>query len=1108
MNKKGQFFELDLILAFIILVVGFAFIQIFLLGSTETSQSDALARDMFTLLDEQPVSAFDQNVQDTLLALTAHPEEVDPTNTVLRQLLIFEILGDDAAADYLSEVFFEQNLPDGYNVDLNVITPTVDYDLIDSPEPSDDARQIVQTRGLMSGFSVDFDFFEGFDSDLLLGKDKNTLSAIASFGGFTGQGDIETILQIPYDDETEFNPHDFFIELDLPADANLFINAELCDVPLTAPLQNKDISLVRFDLTSCIDDLEPGDNLLRIEFEGGTSVAQQYVGGGIIHVNYDSQTKPDSSEQIQFIPRVEGYANLYDGIYLPTSFSSGDELRLQLSFTLEESENDLQPDYYFTFGDDELFSYSEPDDYDVDITLDYDDIGEFAGQTVPWRFGPEAFSGSVDSSGSADIIFSLDRSGSMRSSSLVPVPNQQQCRYRYSFNDTGSADVSCPVQNQATCNVGFTGCDAESNFTYTNLNCGEHSISRTNYQYSAGNCSYTVEVQATGCSQFASYNDMPLGEAASTCNSGSGLNADGNYFNYEDRVNTMVWPTTSILRAAPPATLYDFRNHQSNAVIYTRWELATVTSQDFISNLFTQISDVDIGLSFWSTTIDATYPLVDASGESDLFANYASDPQTGSTCISCGLLEPASRLMDSEDSVKAIVLLSDGEARSYGSSATYGLNSHAFCDDQSFFQEYRANTLTEEEARILLSRWSVELGLNDFNLTTITVDNGVYLESLNLDVDYDDDLIWNAFTAQEKDALRQFATYLGGHGGQAICNAHYVHTVLEIDLYALAMQLSGEKGINQMKLIASMDSPDNFFAADTEEDLESAFDSITQSIDASLEFETQVFVVEDLPGTSISSGKLQLNDQNPAKISYDLNKLLVPLEQELSVQEIDGGESCEATLDIPGFFTPYDAQLFVYSGDAWLKELSANSVELYDITAYDSGSSYDDVGDPFAVYIPEHAFDSSTTFEFSIGTDASASKNTCPDSVQIFYTAGIQTAYNLEGVFTDEPQGCNWEVDIFTGIGVETFEATLPESYTGTDNCYYTESIHEVNQSLTNVQDPFQQIIFNFFRQIDVIQDGTVDIDLLSEGLTLSEGITSNIPFLFGPAIVEVTLWN
>lgn len=100
----------------------------------------------------------------------------------------------------------------------------------------------------------------------------------------------------------------------------------------------------------------------------------------------------------------------------------------------------------------------------------------------------------------------------------------------------------------------------------------------------------------------------------------------------------------------------------------------------------------------------------------------------------------------------------------------------------------------------------------------------------------------------------------------------------------------------------------------------------------------------------------------------------------------------------------------------------------------------------------------------------------------------------------EKAEGCKWVVEKDEG-GETTMN--VPTGYAGSNNCEY-----KTTGIVYDADDSEQATAFGIFQLLDLDDDGDVDI-LVSEGdLEINTIVLSKVPSLWGPAIVEIRVWE
>ena len=163
----------------------------------------------------------------------------------------------------------------------------------------------------------------------------------------------------------------------------------------------------------------------------------------------------------------------------------------------------------------------------------------------------------------------------------------------------------------------------------------------------------------------------------------------------------------------------------------------------------------------------------------------------------------------------------------------------------------------------------------------------------------------------------------------------------------------------------------------------------------------------------------------------------------------------------------------------------------------DYNDDYSVLGDPYIVNIPVENLNTGTN-NLIISTGISPTNNTGGSlDDRAIYTLLINAFSDFSAVVA-KSEGCNWNVRYEDST---TDSITIPTTYSKNDICYYENATYEQD-------DAMDIVIYNLFENLDVDKDGLLDLKI-SEGNFNIETLTiSKVPSLWGPAIVEVRVWE
>ena len=210
-----------------------------------------------------------------------------------------------------------------------------------------------------------------------------------------------------------------------------------------------------------------------------------------------------------------------------------------------------------------------------------------------------------------------------------------------------------------------------------------------------------------------------------------------------------------------------------------------------------------------------------------------------------------------------------------------------------------------------------------------------------------------------------------------------------------------------------------------------------------------------------------------------------------------GNNISTGTLTIYANTSALEAKTTSYSGTKWTDKLVVNGNTVYRLSDY--GNDYTILGDPFAVNIPiGNINEGSNTITISTGINSTTSTGGSNDS-KVIYTLLLNGFADYSAVVA-KSDGCSWNVAFEDG----TFSTIkVPSSYSGADTCSYTgvSKSYDSNEALDNS-------VFQLFSNLDIDKDGKLDVNIEANNLDVNTLSISKVPSLWGPAIIEIRVWE
>ena len=77
----------------------------------------------------------------------------------------------------------------------------------------------------------------------------------------------------------------------------------------------------------------------------------------------------------------------------------------------------------------------------------------------------------------------------------------------------------------------------------------------------------------------------------------------------------------------------------------------------------------------------------------------------------------------------------------------------------------------------------------------------------------------------------------------------------------------------------------------------------------------------------------------------------------------------------------------------------------------------------------------------------------------------------------------------------------VPSNYNGADTCSFSSKIYDTNDALDNA-------VYQLFSNLDIDKDGKLDVNIDENSLNVNTLTISKVPSLWGPAIIEIRVWE
>jgi hypothetical protein len=208
--------------------------------------------------------------------------------------------------------------------------------------------------------------------------------------------------------------------------------------------------------------------------------------------------------------------------------------------------------------------------------------------------------------------------------------------------------------------------------------------------------------------------------------------------------------------------------------------------------------------------------------------------------------------------------------------------------------------------------------------------------------------------------------------------------------------------------------------------------------------------------------------------------------------------TCQKTIPFPNSLTPVSASVLSYSGGYWSDALTINNNRVYDLSVWDD--TFESVGDPFVIPIPSTALSQNMDIELSLREGSSDLTVACSPQDSLHFTASVQSVFSSSRVFPFA-SGCHWEFNLEDG-SPQTI--SIPHDYSGSDVCVFAQA----STDTWNASNVLHRLAFDFLSAYDLNNDYDLEINPVDFGLETDTSITSEIPYMWGPAVLEVSVWQ
>ncbi|MFH1134367.1 MAG: hypothetical protein V1735_07830 [Nanoarchaeota archaeon] len=321
-----------------------------------------------------------------------------------------------------------------------------------------------------------------------------------------------------------------------------------------------------------------------------------------------------------------------------------------------------------------------------------------------------------------------------------------------------------------------------------------------------------------------------------------------------------------------------------------------------------------------------------------------------------------------------------------------------------------------------------------------------------------------------------------------------------IHIYSVSFANTSEVGKSTLYRAACCENCSHFYSSQDSAELFEIYRRIAEEM-GSLVFITQSAMLSgNLSGILYNDSFLEFNSTMNAA---DPSANLIPV----TVQSAPfGNTDTQGTFYFSSNDSILDARVTSYSGDRWTDLVTINAanknVSIFNLSSY--GDDYQLFGDPFILEVNPHLIQTGlNTFRIETGYSAANRTGGSPDD-RFIYTALISSSASSEGI-GDYATGCVWTIESEDGAFIVV---TLPDDYSGSRGCSYTNTNYTNSTHAFDPHNAIDMAVANLLHQLDIDADGRVDINIQENNLGVTSTTTKDIPYLWGPTLVEVRVWH
>ncbi|MBD3163611.1 hypothetical protein GF323_00245 [Candidatus Woesearchaeota archaeon] len=334
---------------------------------------------------------------------------------------------------------------------------------------------------------------------------------------------------------------------------------------------------------------------------------------------------------------------------------------------------------------------------------------------------------------------------------------------------------------------------------------------------------------------------------------------------------------------------------------------------------------------------------------------------------------------------------------------------------------------------------------------------------------------------------------------QAINYSNQSCTQYNANLFTVAFgSLEGEQTLRDMaKANSDAGCTGLYFGAKKKDDLKNIFDQIANLI---------AYNLQTVDGYEPAQDRISPESY----IEYKANKSDFAPPGTIKFMSETGRFSSPKDIDLSGLQAVSEAKLVSYSGNMWTSHAyfgdRGNAKIIFNLSKF--GDNYRYLGDPYIVGVPSKIVSKITSRQYTADIRIANSSliNSAGSSMnKMLYTGHLPRFYTSYSDILKKADGCTWNIT-FSDKSYAIIK--VPAGYSGTKTCTYT---HSGGHRIINYdsEDAIDAAVASLLKKLDFTGNkGEVDIKFSNNTLSVQTKSTTEIPFLWGPSLLECRVWR